>query len=85
MQPFFVADFYCTPDEGGSVWDGIVRGQQKEGEMLFVIKSHSIPPTHLDGLEAWLHCSIFPQRAVNHTLSNVERWLQAPSTFIINH
>ena len=58
------------------------RGKSVSGFTLQI----SLPPlTHLHRLEAWLGSSVSPQRAVNHTLSNAERWLQAPSVFIINH
>lgn len=72
---------------------GVVRGATEGGEeklfLVLLCKSHSHhpypPATHLYGQDAWLCRSISPQRAVNHTLSNAERWLQAPSAFIINH
>lgn len=69
---------------------GLYEGQyREEGKSFFWHYPADLtappPPTHLYGLEAWLNCSVSPQRAVNHTLSNAERWLQAPSAFIINH
>lgn len=85
----FATHFYCTPDKGGWVWSGghkrgkgRRRGKAHSG---FILQISQPPPTHLYGLETWLNRSISPQRAVNHTLSNAERWLQAPSAFIINH
>lgn len=67
----------------------VTRGAREGGgEKLFLVICLQILqplPPHLYGLETCLNCSISPQRAVNHTLSNAERWLQAPSAFIINH
>lgn len=73
----------------GWVWGGgHKRGKGKRrGKALsgFTLQISQPSFTHLYGREAWLNRSISPQRAVNHTLSNAERWLQAPSAFIINH
>lgn len=51
------------------------------GEKLFLLllcPSHSPPPTHLYGLEAWPNCCIFPQRSVWNT--HLECRAVAPGT-----
>lgn len=88
-KPSFDILFYCATDVWCRVrWGGHERGKGKRrGKALsgFTLQISQPSSTHLLGLEAWLNGSISPQRAVNHTLSNAERWLQAPLAFIINH
>lgn len=86
---FFVTHFCCARQKQGRLWGGGLERSngRRRGNALsgFILRISPPPFTHLCGLEAGLNCSISPQRAVNHTLSNAERWLQAPSAFIINH
>lgn len=85
MLPIFVVPLKRKGEYGVG---GLERGNgRRRGNALsgFTLRISLSPFTHLCGLEAGLNRSISPQRAVNHTLSNAERWLQAPSAFIINH
>lgn len=82
-----VTHFFCPDDEGYREGESSEKPKEERGENFFSCYPHEshCSPSSPVWAGSWFSHSISPKRAVNHTLSNAERWLQAPSAFIINH